>query len=65
MDIDEKLITNRSIGRILAKLRLKEVSRAGGKGSRKRQIVHSELKRLIRSYGLPLPTSSAETAQMA
>lgn len=55
IDIDEKRINNRNVGRILARLRLAEIPRPGGKGSRKRRLTLSDLQSFAVSYALKLP----------
>lgn len=55
IDIDEKRINNRTVGRTLARLRLAEIPRPGGKGSRKRRLTLSDLQSFAVSYALKLP----------
>jgi len=55
IDIDEKRINNRTVGRILGRLRLPEIPRRGGKGSRKRRLTLNDLQNFAVSYALKLP----------
>ncbi|NLD74926.1 MAG: hypothetical protein GX649_19675, partial [Chloroflexi bacterium] len=45
----------RRVGHKLSSLRLKRVSRPGGKGGRRWAIGWGDLARLLRAYGLPVP----------
>ncbi|MBM3300419.1 MAG: hypothetical protein FJY85_10730 [Deltaproteobacteria bacterium] len=56
IDLDLDYITSRRVGRALGKLRLTQLPRAGGKGSRKWRISASQLEQLSRSYAVPTPT---------
>jgi hypothetical protein len=47
---------SKRIGRVLGRLRLKKASRPGGKGSRQWRYSISDLRALLRSYGLSVPT---------
>lgn len=55
VDIDEKRINNKTVGRVLGKLRLTEVPRPGGKGSRKRRVLKDDFKKWETSYALTMP----------
>jgi hypothetical protein len=55
MDIDPNYINNRTIGRILGRLRFKHTPRPGGKGSRQWLINLKELAYLATSYNVSVP----------
>lgn len=55
-DFDNDFITARRVGRVMAALRLFEISRPGGIGPRKRRATLRDIQRLAESYGIPIPT---------
>lgn len=58
-DIDKEKIINRWVGRVMGKLRFDQVSRPGGKGSRRWKIDLQYLVQLAKSYNVNLPVELA------
>ena len=54
LDIDPERVTARRVGRVLAKMRLTQEPRSGGRGSRTWRVSASDLKRWSELYGVPL-----------
>ena len=54
-DADPDWITNKRVGRVLSQLRLKEIPRPGGRGSRIRELTFTDLEGLCQTYSLPDP----------
>jgi hypothetical protein len=55
-DFDLEYVTARRIGRVMGRLRLAEVPRPGGIGSRKRSVSLQDLAQLAQSYNIALPS---------
>lgn len=55
-DLDHKYVTRRSVGRVMSRLRIKEVPRSNGVGSRLRSMSLQELVNLSLAYNVSLPT---------
>ncbi|NOT62396.1 MAG: hypothetical protein HOP19_19490 [Acidobacteria bacterium] len=52
LDLNENEVTLEKIGRVLGKLRLPELRRTGGKGSRRRSFTADDLERLKKTYSI-------------
>ena len=55
-DVDISRITNRRVGRVLGRLRLRQAPRPGGRGSRRWAVTLGDLAWWGLAYGLPMPT---------
>jgi hypothetical protein len=63
-ELDPDSVAPRRVGRVLSKMRLRQVPRPGGRGSRQWRVSHDELVRWAGAYGLPaLPTSSQSASE--
>jgi len=62
LDMPLEYLSSRTVGRILAKLRLREIVRPQGRGSRRRWISHPDLISLLQAYNLDVP-SELQAAQ--
>ena len=54
-DGNENYLTNRRVGRVLGRMRLRKAPRPGGKGGRRWWVTLGDLQRWTAAYGLPLP----------
>jgi len=64
-DLTKDIVTPRSVGRVMAKLRLPEVPRPGGQGHRRRSITLKELSHIAQSHEIPLPDELQADAMQA
>jgi Domain of unknown function (DUF3854) len=57
LDIDPETVTNRRVGRVLGRMRLRQEPRSGGQGSRLWKVTLNDLLKWTELYSVPFPDS--------